>query len=84
MGCRNNGFCEALDLRKSKLMELNGESPVRTDGMQMKLQADRAFCLEPDVSVSSPATRQKAAAAKQLIENHYKNHLQGLQDRRER
>ncbi|XP_073045965.1 uncharacterized protein [Primulina eburnea] len=65
-------------------MEGSGESPVRTEGMQMKLQADRAFCLEPDVSVSSPVTRQKSAAAKQFIENHYKNHLQGLQDRRER
>uniref|UniRef100_A0A2P2L202 Uncharacterized protein n=1 Tax=Rhizophora mucronata TaxID=61149 RepID=A0A2P2L202_RHIMU len=38
----------------------------------------------PDVSTSSPVTRQKAAAAKQFIENHYKNHLQGLQDRLER
>ncbi|KAI9118533.1 hypothetical protein K1719_010865 [Acacia pycnantha] len=38
----------------------------------------------PDVSVSSPVTRQKAAAAKQFIENHYKNYLQGLQDRKER
>ncbi|KAJ9567654.1 hypothetical protein OSB04_003620 [Centaurea solstitialis] len=43
-----------------------------------------AFNLDPDVSVSSPVTRQKAAAAKQLIENHYKNYLQGLQDRKER
>lgn len=38
----------------------------------------------PDVSVSSPVTRQKAAAAKQFIENHYKNYLQGLQDRKDR
>ncbi|KAI4316700.1 hypothetical protein L6164_024655 [Bauhinia variegata] len=38
----------------------------------------------PDVSVSSPVTRQKATAAKQFIENHYKNYLQGLQDRKER
>ncbi|KAJ0527290.1 putative protein kinase AGC-NDR family [Helianthus annuus] len=45
---------------------------------------DQAFNLDPDVSVSSPVTRQKAAAAKQLIENHYKNYLQGLQDRKER
>ncbi|XP_051124411.1 uncharacterized protein LOC127246847 isoform X2 [Andrographis paniculata] len=63
----------------------NGEgSPVRMEGLQMRLQADRAFSLEPDVAVSSPVTRQKAAAAKQFIENHYKNYLQGLQDRKER
>ncbi|OVA15819.1 Protein kinase domain [Macleaya cordata] len=37
-----------------------------------------------DVAASSPFTRQKAAAAKQIIENHYKNYLQGLQDRMER
>ncbi|CAA2981153.1 serine threonine- kinase tricorner-like [Olea europaea subsp. europaea] len=29
-------------------------------------------------------TGQKAAAAKQFIENHYKNYHQGLQDRKER
>ncbi|KAL5714156.1 non-specific serine/threonine protein kinase [Ranunculus cassubicifolius] len=40
--------------------------------------------LTSEVSVSSPVTRQKAAAAKQIIENHYKNYLQGLQDRKER
>ncbi|KAG6400296.1 hypothetical protein SASPL_137122 [Salvia splendens] len=51
---------------------------------QMKLRAHRAFGLEPDEAVSSPVTRQKAAAAKQIIENHYKNYLQGLQDRMER
>ncbi|KAF5792864.1 hypothetical protein HanRHA438_Chr00c60g0860141 [Helianthus annuus] len=39
---------------------------------------DQAFNLDPCVSVSSLVTRQKAAAAKQLIENHYKNYLQGL------
>lgn len=50
----------------------------------LKTRPDRCFNLEPDVSVSSPVTRQKAAAAKQFIENHYKNHLQGLQDRMER
>ncbi|GFQ06628.1 serine/threonine-protein kinase 38-like [Phtheirospermum japonicum] len=65
-------------------MEGGEESPVRMEGMKMKLQADRAFSLEPDVAVSSPVTRQKAAAAKQIIENHYKNYLQGLQDRMER
>ncbi|KAF6144003.1 hypothetical protein GIB67_017611 [Kingdonia uniflora] len=37
-----------------------------------------------DISVSSQITRQKAAAAKKLIEDHYKNYLQGLQDRKER
>ncbi|XP_012838714.1 PREDICTED: LOW QUALITY PROTEIN: serine/threonine-protein kinase tricorner [Erythranthe guttata] len=65
-------------------MEGGDGSPVRMDGLKMRMQADRAFSLEPDVAVSSPVTRQKAAAAKQFIENHYKNYLQGLQDRKER
>ncbi|KAH6781218.1 Protein kinase family protein, partial [Perilla frutescens var. hirtella] len=74
-------FCSLFQL----LMEGGGEeSPVRMEGPQMKLQAHRAFSLEPDEAVSSPVTRQKAAAAKQFIENHYKNYLQGLQDRKER
>lgn len=47
--------------------------------------ADQVFnSLEPEFSVSSPVTRQKSAAAKKIIENHYKNYLQGLQDRKER
>ncbi|XP_051139214.1 uncharacterized protein LOC127257003 isoform X2 [Andrographis paniculata] len=50
-----------------------------------QLQTNRSFLLESDVvAVSSPVTRQKAAAAKQFIENHYKNYLQGLKDRKER
>lgn len=61
---------------------------VGGDAKAMKVEPaprpDHGFNLEPDVSVSSPVTRQKAAAAKQLIENHYKNYLQGLQDRKER
>lgn len=66
-------------------MEGGGEgSPIRMEGPQMKLKAYRAFSLEPDEAVSSPVTRQKAAAAKQIIENHYKNYLQGLQDRKDR
>ncbi|KAI3460230.1 hypothetical protein Pfo_016893 [Paulownia fortunei] len=65
-------------------MEGGEGSPVRMEGMKMRLQADRAFSLESDVAVSSPVTRQKAAAAKQFIENHYKNYLQGLQDRKDR
>ncbi|KAI3465351.1 hypothetical protein Pfo_022014 [Paulownia fortunei] len=65
-------------------MEGGQGSTVRMEGVQMKLQADRAFSLEPDEPVSSPVTRQKAAAAKEFIENHYKNYLQGLQDRKER
>lgn len=51
----------------------------------LNLNSDRVrFDSTPDVSVSSPVTKQKAAAAKQFIENHYKNYLQGLQDRKER
>lgn len=59
-----------------------GDGTIRLGALNTRL--DRGFNLEPDVSVSSPVTRQKAAAAKQLIENHYKNYLQGLQDRKER
>lgn len=59
-----------------------GDGTVRLGTLNTK--PDRCFNLEPDVAVSSPVTRQKAAAAKQFIENHYKNYLQGLQDRKER
>lgn len=59
-----------------------GDGTVRLGAVNTR--ADRLLSAEPDVSVSSPVTRQKAAAAKQFIENHYKNYLQGLQDRKER
>lgn len=62
----------------------DGDGTVRLGTLNMRPELDRAFNLEPDVFVSSPVTRQKAAAAKQIIENHYKNYLQGLQDRKER
>ncbi|CAM8972151.1 unnamed protein product [Rhodiola kirilowii] len=60
-----------------------GDGTVRLGGLK-GLKADRAMELASDSSVSSPVTRQKAAAAKQLIENHYTNYYQGLQDRLER
>ncbi|KAH1065609.1 hypothetical protein J1N35_030596 [Gossypium stocksii] len=59
-----------------------GDGTVRLGALNLK--AGRGLDLDPDVSVSSPVTRQKAAAAKQFIENHYKNYLQGLQERKER
>ncbi|KAJ6730087.1 NON-SPECIFIC SERINE/THREONINE PROTEIN KINASE [Salix viminalis] len=59
------------------------EGTVRLGALNLKPDHS-GFDSGPDVSVSSPVTRQKAAAAKQFIENHYKNHLQGLQDRKER
>ncbi|KAK4859882.1 hypothetical protein QYF36_013495 [Acer negundo] len=65
------------------LVKMEGrDDTVRLSALNMK--AARGFDVDPDVSVSSPVTRQKAAAAKQFIENHYKNYLQGLQDRKER
>lgn len=59
-----------------------GDGTVRLGALSFR--PDRALDLAQDVGVSSPVTRQKAAAAKQFIENHYKNYLQGLQDRKDR
>lgn len=60
-----------------------GDGTMRLGSLK-NLRPDRCVDLANDVSVSSPVTRQKAAAAKQLIENHYKNYYQGLQDRMDR
>ncbi|KAL1822139.1 uncharacterized protein LOC108214723 [Daucus carota subsp. sativus] len=60
-----------------------GDGTIKLGTINMR-PIDRCFNSEPDVSVSSPVTKQKAAAAKEFIENHYKNYLQGLQDRKER
>lgn len=37
-----------------------------------------------DDSLASSITRQKVAAAKQYIENHYKSQMKSLQERKER
>ncbi|XP_065880988.1 uncharacterized protein [Euphorbia lathyris] len=64
-------------------MEGAGDGTVKLSALY--LRPDRnGLDSGADVSVSSPVTRQKAAAAKQFIENHYKNYYQGLQDRKER
>ncbi|CAN1274048.1 Serine/threonine-protein kinase 38-like [Linum perenne] len=64
-------------------MDGGGDGTVRLGALNLR-QERSGLDSGPDVSVSSPVTRQKAAAAKQFIENHYKNYLQGLQDRKER
>jgi hypothetical protein len=38
----------------------------------------------PEENLASTMTRQKVAAAKQFIENHYKSHMKSLQERKER
>lgn len=40
--------------------------------------------LPPDDNLASSITRQKVAAAKQYIENHYKSQMKSLQERKER
>ncbi|XP_010269845.1 PREDICTED: serine/threonine-protein kinase tricorner-like isoform X2 [Nelumbo nucifera] len=74
----------------------NGETRMKLEILRLKddrgldrrcggqFKAEPSVLGSTDISVSSPVTRQKAAAAKQFIENHYKNYLQGLQDRKER
>ncbi|KAF5740679.1 hypothetical protein HS088_TW11G00756 [Tripterygium wilfordii] len=59
------------------------DGTVRLGALNMRPDRN-GFDSGPDVSVSSPVTRQKSAAAKQFIENHYKNYLQGLHERKER
>ncbi|CAN6721573.1 unnamed protein product [Malus baccata var. baccata] len=61
-----------------------GDGTMRLGALNLKPDRVGGFESGPDVSVSSPVTRQKAVAAKQFIENHYKNYLQGLQERKER
>lgn len=75
-------------------MESNGDVGVKLE--TLKLKEDRGIdragggfraenpMLGADLSVSSPVTIQKSAMCKKIIENHYKNIGQALQDRHER
>ncbi|KAL8166020.1 hypothetical protein V2J09_007519 [Rumex salicifolius] len=65
-----------------------GDGTLKLGKVNMSPPPDRYLDLVASeaaaIAASSPVTRQKAEAAKQFIENHYKNYLQGLQDRKER
>lgn len=46
--------------------------------------SENADGLQLDDNLASSITRQKVAAAKQYIENHYKAQMKSLQERKER
>ncbi|GLJ39601.1 hypothetical protein SUGI_0809330 [Cryptomeria japonica] len=77
---------EAQDGRSGAAFETVkiAEDRPATDQHGDQSGVDMVAALNRDIAVSSPVTRQKVAVAKQFIENHYKNHLKNLQDRRER
>lgn len=56
-----------------------GEAP----GMQ-QMSGPKVDTALPDADLASTVTRQKVAAAKSMIESHYKMHLKNLSDRKER
>ncbi|KAE9588416.1 putative protein kinase AGC-NDR family [Lupinus albus] len=64
--------------------KIKSKQTVRLGAINLKHDHASDFDSGTGASVSSPVTRQKAAAAKHFIENHYKNYLQGLQDRKDR
>lgn len=39
---------------------------------------------EPSAELASSLTLERAAAAKKFIENHYKSHMKGIEERRQR
>ncbi|GAQ90246.1 hypothetical protein KFL_006180030 [Klebsormidium nitens] len=69
----------ATKLQGPAMLAGEGEAP----GMQ-QMSGPKADASLPDADLASTVTRQKVAAAKSMIESHYKMHLKNLSDRRER
>ncbi|KAI4331535.1 hypothetical protein MLD38_029720 [Melastoma candidum] len=66
----------------------SGRSSVRVDRGGMSSSSSSAAAMaagdDGEAEAVSSATKQRAAAAKQYIENHYKEQMKNLQERRER
>ncbi|EOY25616.1 PREDICTED: serine/threonine-protein kinase tricorner [Theobroma cacao] len=65
-----------------KFQQKNENSPKKKKEMENAKDAHKPPIDGP--GAPSTATKQKAAAAKQYIENHYKSQMKNLQDRKER
>lgn len=75
-----------MDSARSWLQKLQPRDRLRNSSRKKEPSGDASDELDPqmDEEALSNVTKQKAAAAKQYIENHYKEQMKNLQERKER
>lgn len=75
-----------MDSARSWLQKLQPRDKLRSSSRKKEAFGDVSEELDPktDEEALSSVTKQKVAAAKQYIENHYKEQMKCLQERKER
>lgn len=75
-----------MDSARSWLQKLQPRDKLRNSSRKKEPSGDVSDELDPqtDEEALSSVTKQKVAAAKQYIENHYKEQMKNLQERKER
>lgn len=74
-----------MDSARSWLQKLQPRDKMRSSGKKKEEAVDDGSNEDStDEEALSNVTKQKVAAAKQYIENHYKEQTKNLQERRER
>lgn len=73
-----------MDSARSWLQKLQPRDKMRGSGKKKEAGGNGSNEESTDEEALSNVTKQKVAAAKQYIENHYKEQMKNLQERRER
>ncbi|KAL9436101.1 hypothetical protein AB3S75_022212 [Citrus x aurantiifolia] len=73
-----------MDSARSWLQKLQPRDKMRGSGKKKEAGGNGSTEESTDEEALSNVTKQKVAAAKQYIENHYKEQMKNLQERRER
>lgn len=73
-----------MDSARSWLQKLQPRDKMRGSGKKKEPGGNGSNEESTDEEALSNVTKQKVAAAKQYIENHYKEQMKNLQERRER
>lgn len=73
-----------MDSARSWFHRLQTKEKVKPGSTKKEAGSAKDLQRPPIDGAPSNATKQKAAAAKQYIENHYKAQMKSLQDRKER
>lgn len=73
-----------MDSARSWFHRLQTKDKVKPGSAKQEAGSAKDLQRPPIDDAPSDATKQKVAAAKQYIENHYKSQMKSLQDRKER
>lgn len=74
-----------MDSARNWFKKIQSRDKAKSTDSELAKNRDAESCQKPQIDEApSNATKQKVAAAKQYIENHYKAQMKSLEDRKER